>query len=77
MKKRGKIGRCLLIGAALLTSVYSYAQDNQKYSDNSWTPTVFSPLEGIQWVEQCVDQHPEILWLADSHVQKTEEIHDY
>lgn len=73
MKKRGKIGRCLLIGAALLTSVYSYAQDNQKYSDNSWTPTVFSPLEGIQWVEQCVDQHPEILWLADSHVQKTEE----
>jgi hypothetical protein len=36
------------------------------------TPLLAS-LEGIQWVKQCVEQHPEILWFADRNVRTTEE----
>lgn len=28
---------------------------------------------GVAWVRQCVDQYPEILWLAEAEVRKTEE----
>ncbi len=36
-------------------------------------PVIFSQAEGISWVKQCIQQHPEILWLADASVRKTEE----
>jgi hypothetical protein len=37
-------------------------------------PAVFSQVdEGLLWVEKCIEQHPEILWLADADVRKTEE----
>lgn len=73
VKKAGKIGLYLLIGGALLTSVSIYAHEHQPFSVESSKPMIFSPVEGIQWVEKCVEQHPEILWLADTHVRKTEE----
>lgn len=76
VKKTGKIGLYLLVGGALLTSVGLYAHEKQPCSPFSLKfsqPMIFSPLEGVQWVEQCVEQHPEILWLADSNVRKTEE----
>lgn len=34
---------------------------------------VYSSDEGIKWVEQCIERYPEILWLADNNVRKTEE----
>jgi hypothetical protein len=34
---------------------------------------ILSPIEGRQWVEICVEQYPEISWLADNRVRKTEE----
>lgn len=37
-------------------------------------PAIFSQVdEGRLWVEKCIEQHPEILWLADADVRKTEE----
>lgn len=36
-------------------------------------PMIFSPIEGKLWVEECVKQYKEILWLADSDVRITEE----
>ena len=37
------------------------------------TPMVCVSNEGTPWVEGCIRQHPEILWLADEEVRKTEE----
>ncbi len=34
---------------------------------------VCSETKGKKWVEKCVEQHPEVLWLADAEVRKTEE----
>lgn len=73
MKKTGKIGLYLLLAGTLLASIGLYANDDQSISDKSSKPVIFSPVEGIRWVEQCVEQHPEILWLADNNVRKTEE----
>lgn len=36
-------------------------------------PLSVSHQEGIEWVETCIKQYPEILWLANSQVRKTEE----
>ncbi len=36
-------------------------------------PVIFSSIEGKEWAEQCVQEHPEILWLANTDVRKTEE----
>lgn len=33
----------------------------------------YSETSGKEWVEKCVEHHPEILWLADAKVRKTEE----
>lgn len=57
VKKAGKIGLCLLISGALLTSVGLYAHENQPFSVKSSKPVIF------------VEQHP----VADSNVRKTEE----
>lgn len=37
------------------------------------SPIIFSPLEGKEWVEKCLQLYPEISWLADTNVKKTEE----
>jgi hypothetical protein len=70
MQKARKIGLFLLLGAAVFTSFALYANEDKA---SSVKPIVFSPVEGRQWVEKCVEQHPEILWLADANVRKTEE----
>lgn len=36
-------------------------------------PLVFSSIEDSAWLTQCVEQYPELLWLADRKVRKTEE----
>lgn len=36
-------------------------------------PVILSATQGKSWVEQCIEHHPEILWLADAQVRKTQE----
>lgn len=36
-------------------------------------PVIFSEVKGIEWVKKCIQQYPEILWLAEAEVRKTEE----
>lgn len=70
MKTVVKIRLFLSLIVAAFISIPLYANNNDSISSN---PIIFSPVEGRQWVEKCVEQYPEILWLADSNVRKTEE----
>ena len=69
MKKTGKIGLLILLGGAALASLNLYAQNDPKEPN----PVIFSSVEGKPWAENCVQEHPEILWLANANVRKTEE----
>ncbi len=68
MKKPTKIALLVLAGATILGGVAFTS-----YHLKAPSPIIFSPLEGKQWVEKCLQLHPEILWLADTNVRKTEE----
>lgn len=68
MKKARIIGLLLAFIGALFSPSVSAA--NQGSSSN---PVIIFPAEGKEWVEKYVMQHPEILWLADDNVRKTEE----
>lgn len=72
-KKSGKIALFLLLGATLLTSLGLSAKENEGSFLPALNSVIFSSVDGKQWVERCVEQHPEILWLADANVRKTEE----
>jgi hypothetical protein len=65
-----KFSLLVLLGT-LLSSLHLSAGDTAK----TYVPIVFSKEENIQWVEKCMELHPEILWLADADVRKTEEGH--
>lgn len=68
MKKTSIMGLLLLSGSVLTSSTIC-----GHIKINSLKPIIFSPNEGKQWVEKCVEQYPEILWLADVNVRRTEE----
>jgi predicted transcriptional regulator YdeE len=72
MRKGVKLG-LLLLGGAISTSLALYANEDKPSSSTFVKPIIFSPIDGKEWVEKCVEQHPEILWLADANVRKTEE----
>lgn len=40
---------------------------------NQCQPVISAEVNGIEWVKTCIQQYPEILWLADPEVRKTEE----
>lgn len=42
-------------------------------AEQAQVPALFQEAQGIQWVQTCIDQYPEILWLANRDVRKTEE----
>jgi hypothetical protein len=69
---RSKFKVSIVLAAAAVASFYLYA--NQSCSCHE-TPIalVLSPFEGVAWVENYVQHYPEILWLADDQVRKTEE----
>jgi hypothetical protein len=74
MLKTKKIGTCLLIGTLLTTSFGLSANENTRNpSSKALRPIVSSRVQGTEWVRKCVEQYPEILWLADDNVRKTEE----
>jgi hypothetical protein len=74
MHKTKKIGLFLLAGALLAVplGVYTYASTDPS-SLKQLQPVTSSAVQGTEWVRKCVDQYPEILWLADAKVRKTEE----
>ena len=74
MHKTKKIGLFLLVGALLAVPLGAYAYSSTDPSSlNSLQPVTSSAVQGIEWVRKCVEQYPEILWLADAKVRKTEE----
>jgi len=74
MHKTKKIGTCLLIGTLLTTSFGLSANETTRTtSSKALRPIVSSRVQGTEWVRKCVEQYPEILWLADDNVRKTEE----
>jgi hypothetical protein len=74
MHKTKKIGLYLLVGALLATSLGLYANvDKNTALSKQLQPVILSELQGTAWAQKCVEQYPEILWLADTKVRKTEE----
>jgi hypothetical protein len=71
MKKVKDIGLKILLSALALTPFSLSAKEGS----GSIKPIIFSTIQGTKWVEKCVESHPEILWLADANVRKTEEGH--
>src|SRR3990167_3337447 len=72
MYKTRYIGLTLLLG--ILLGVGSYA--NEGISSKVLElpqPVTSSTVKGVEWVSLCTSQYPEILWLADENVRKTEE----
>lgn len=64
----------LMIGSLLATP---FGMDAYEIQDPSLSkqcqPVIFSEVKGIEWVKKCIQQYPEVLWLADVEVRKTEE----
>jgi hypothetical protein len=58
----------------LATSLGLYATENKNTAlSKQLQPVILSEVQGTVWVQKCVEQYPEILWLADVKVRKTEE----
>jgi hypothetical protein len=72
MHKTKKIGLFLLVGALLAIPLGAYANTDLS-SLKTLQPVTSSAVQDTEWVQKCVDQYPEILWLADAKVRKTEE----
>lgn len=49
------------------------AYESQDSLSKQCQPVIFSELKGIEWVKTCIQQYPEMLWLANAEVRKTEE----
>jgi hypothetical protein len=70
MKKAMKIGLAVLaVGTCAFGTFKIQAQTTSTHS------AALSSLQGKSWAEKCVQLHPEVLWLADAQVRKTEEGH--
>lgn len=68
------IGLAFLLGVLLGVCSYAYTSDetSSKVVDQL-QPVTSSVMKGVDWVHLCTSQYPEILWLADENVRKTEE----
>ena len=74
MQKTKHIGLAFLAGIILALPFGGHAQTIRELSSsNLLQPITLSPTQGTEWVRKCIDQYPEILWLADAKVRKTEE----
>ncbi len=67
--------RIFLMISSLLSppfSAHAYETQNLSLSKQCQLLTL-SEVKGLEWVKKCTQQYPEILWLADAEVRKTEE----
>jgi len=63
-----------MISSLLATPFGIHAYEIQDpFLSKQYQPVVFSEVKGIEWVKKCIQQYPEILWLADAEVRKIEE----
>ncbi|KAF3362561.1 hypothetical protein PHSC3_000799 [Chlamydiales bacterium STE3] len=62
----------LMFGAQLATA-FSYGSVQEISFHKTFQPATLSELQGVEWVKKCVLQYPEIHWLANVEVRKTEE----
>lgn len=61
-----------MIGSLSTTPFSTHAYQDPSLSKQG-EPVIFSEVKGIEWVKKCIQKYPEILWLADAEVRKTEE----
>lgn len=74
MQKTKRVGFTFLLGLFLGTASLAYASDEASCkSKEQLQPVTSSALKGVDWVRLCTTQYPEILWLADEKVRRTEE----
>jgi len=75
INKTRLIGLAFLAGILFVIPLKANAYGSGISSDPAMLvkPIIFSASKDIDWVRQCIDQYPEILWLADESVRKTEE----
>jgi hypothetical protein len=74
MYKTKRIGLTFLLGLLLGAGSYGYANDKVSSKElKQLQPVTSCILKGSDWAGLCVNQYPEILWLADENVRKTEE----
>lgn len=75
MHKAKKIGLLLLAGVLIATpfAVFGWENTKEMLVSKQQQPMTSSALRGTDWVRKCVEQYPEIQWLADANVRKTEE----
>ncbi|OGN55466.1 MAG: hypothetical protein A3D96_00715 [Chlamydiae bacterium RIFCSPHIGHO2_12_FULL_44_59] len=74
MYKTKLIGFTLLLWLFLGVGAYAYARDDtSSTATEQLRPVTSSRMKGVDWVHLCTSQYPEILWLADENVRKTEE----
>jgi HAD superfamily hydrolase (TIGR01509 family) len=69
---KAKIYFVFCVGALFFSS-FGFCAIEEKKSIQESKLVTDSPLGGIAWVEKCVEQYPEILFLANAEVRKTEE----
>jgi len=72
MQKTKYIGLTLVTGLLLGAGSYLYATETSTPL-SALQPVTSSTVKSTDWVRLCVHQYPEILWLADENVRKTEE----
>ncbi|MBS3904740.1 MAG: hypothetical protein KGZ39_05390 [Simkania sp.] len=73
MQKIYAMGKCIFMGILLTIPCYFYAATVSGITPQPVQPITSSTMQGKEWVEKCIEQYPEILWLADVKVRKTEE----
>jgi hypothetical protein len=67
LKVTKKLRIFLKIGSLLATPLGMDAYEIQDSSlSKQYQPVIFSEVKGIEWVKECIQQYPEILWLADA-----------
>ncbi|PCI78286.1 hypothetical protein COB21_01280 [Candidatus Aerophobetes bacterium] len=71
MKKTTWIGLATIL-STLSFAAYASTNSHSHIALQEQTITS-SPLKGTDWIRQCIGQYPEVLWLADDNVRKTEE----
>jgi hypothetical protein len=72
--KTRHIGLTFLLGFLLGVSSYAYSSEGTSFKAvEQVQPITSSAIKGADWVNLCTKQYPEILWLADENVRKTEE----
>lgn len=74
MHSTRQIGSAFLLVLLLTIGSWTYVYDktSSKAEDQPQLVTS-SEMKGLDWVNLCIRQYPEILWLADENVRKTEE----